>query len=215
MRKESSERAQESPQEGSVGLVRSPCPVFPGVQHSSQHVVDTWWVFMNTGRKVCVDHVVFDWTLDWMGSLWSFLEFVVFPCAPCFWSFVCPKEWKWRVLVSMFDASEKYENNGGEEVGRGTVCCLSPLAWEKPGLLAAPSELWASGGYNSFTLSPKGMTGAFLGPRDIRLAYYSWNKLSDPCHFPGKEVGTPQFLAKLQIQPIVSVYVLETGTTLA
>lgn len=59
------------------------------------------------------------------------------------------------------------------------------------------------------------MTGAFLGPHDIRLAYYSWNKLSDPCHFPGKEVGTPQFLAKLQIQPIVSVYVLETGTTLA
>lgn len=32
---------------------------------------------------------------------------------------------------------------------------------------------------------------------------------------PGKEVDTPQFLTKLQIQPIVTVYVLETGTTLA
>lgn len=84
MREESSGRAQESSQEDGVGLVRSPCPVFPGVQHSSQHVVDIRWMFMDTGMKVCADHVVFDWTLDWMGSLWSFLEFVVFPCAPCF-----------------------------------------------------------------------------------------------------------------------------------
>lgn len=75
------------------------------------------------------------------------------------WSLVCLKEWKWRVLVSVFDASEKYENNGGEEVGRGAVCCLSPLAWEKPGLLAALSELWASGDTTASLYHPKEWLG--------------------------------------------------------
>lgn len=40
MREESSGRAQESPQEDSVGLVRSPCLVFPGVSACSRDLTD-------------------------------------------------------------------------------------------------------------------------------------------------------------------------------